>query len=141
MKIFIPAILGLIVGLITNNIIDYDLLIKPDFYPPTYIFSIVWPILYLLMGISGFIISKTDNETAKKLFRLQLLLNLMWPFIFSVNYLLSFVLIILLIVVVIQMLIEFYKESKLAFYLQIPYLLWLIFAAILNYSIYKLNMI
>ena len=135
--ILIPVVLGGLVGSLTS--FDYNF-IKPDFYPPASIFGIVWPILYLLMGISSYIISKElNNEKAMNLYILQLGLNLLWPFVFNINYLVSFILIIILIITVILMIYEFYKLNKTAFYLQIPYLLWLIFASVLNLSIYILN--
>ncbi len=137
MKIFLPLLLGTIVGLISNNLIDYDSLTKPFFFPPEYLFGIVWPILYLLMGISSYLIDEKNGNL--NVFYLQLLLNLLWPFAFALSPILSFVIIIVLIIVVIKMLLQFKDIDSVAFYLQIPYLIWLIFAAILNLSIVILN--
>lgn len=138
--ILIPVILGSIIGLITKN--NYKEIIMPDFTPPRILFPIVWSILYILMGISRYLISdKENNNKAITIYRLQLIINLLWPILFFSFKLLffSFIWIILLIILVIIMIIKFYKLSKTSALLQIPYLLWIIFASILNYTIYTSN--
>ena len=118
-------------------------MIQPSFAPPAILFPIVWTILYTLMGISSYLVITEggDNEKALKYYVLQLTVNLIWPFLFfSLKmYILSFVWILLLIYLVVRMILEFYKINKTAAYLQIPYLLWLIFASILNLAISLLN--
>lgn len=138
-SILIPLILGSIVGLLSGMNDNFSNFIKPDIMPPNYIFPIVWTILYILMGISNYLINLENYKS--KLYILQLILNLCWPIIFFVFklYLLSFIWIIALTIVVILMILEFRKVSKLAAYLQIPYLIWLIFATILTYQVYLLN--
>lgn len=138
--ILIPLILGSIVGLLTSG--NYNEIIMPKFTPPKILFPIVWSILYILMGISRYIINnKENNHSAINTYRLQLIINLLWPFLFF-NFkwfLFSFLWIILLITLVTIMILKFLKISKISGLLQIPYLLWLFFAAILNFAVYTLN--
>lgn len=140
--LFTPLILGTLIGLITNSFNDYTDLIKPSFSPPGYIFPIVWSLLYLLMGISRYLIDKEveDKETVQ-IYRRQLLVNLTWSIIFFILrfYFLAFIWILILIYLVFAMILKFYKINKVSAYLQIPYLLWILFAAFLNFSIYLLN--
>ena len=141
--ILIPVGLGALVGFLTNPGNSFQEIIQPSFAPPAIIFPIVWTILYTLMGISSYLVITEggDNEKALRYYVLQLTVNLIWPFLFfSLKmYILSFVWILLLIYLVVRMILEFYKINKLSAYLQIPYLLWLIFASILNLSISILN--
>ena len=139
----LPIIGGVIVGLITSGYMDYKNMVKPPLSPPSYIFPIVWTILYILMGISYFLATK-DNENNKELdqiYLLQLLVNFMWPIIFFVlkMYFTAFLWIILLLILVIVMIKELLKENKISGYLQISYLIWLIFATYLNIGISLLN--
>ena len=144
-SIIIPLGLGLIVGLITNASSDYKIMNMPSFAPPAILFPIVWTILYILMGISSYIVkSKSNGYTqteALNIYKIQLILNLLWSFIFFTfkMYLLSLIWIIILVISVIIMIKKFYQISKVSAYLQIPYLLWLLFATLLNFSIYVLN--
>jgi len=143
-NILIPVLLGSLVGLLTSSGNNYNDLIQPSFAPPAILFPIVWTILYTLMGISSYIIS-TSNDTEKKeallIYWVQLVVNLLWSFIFFTLewYFISFLWILLLIFLVIVMIRRFYEISKSSALIQIPYLLWLVFAAILNLSIYLLN--
>lgn len=143
-SILIPVGLGALVGFITSGSTNYGNLNQPSFAPPAIVFPIVWTILYTLMGISSYIISESnspDKEKALSTYWTQLIINLLWSIIFFVFNLktLAFIWIILLIVFVVKMIKEFLSINKTAGYLQIPYLLWLIFAAILNLSIVFLN--
>lgn len=142
-SILIPLVLGGIVGIITSKSMDYDTLIKPPLSPPGFIFGIVWSILYILMGISYGILDtkKLVDVKVNKIYYLQLIVNLIWPIIFFVfkQRLLAFIWIILLVVLIIYMIITFYKKNKLSAYLQIPYLLWTLFATYLNLGVYILN--
>ena len=136
--IFIPVFLGSLIGFITASSNNYADLNQPVFAPPGIIFPIVWTILYILMGISSYLISQSDSnqkEEALVIYAIQLLVNLLWRW-----YLFSFFWILLLIVLVVWMIIKFYQISKTSAYLQIPYLLWLVFAGILNLFVYLLNM-
>ena len=142
-SILVPLLIGVIVGFITSSYMDDTMLIQPSFAPPAILFPIVWTILYTLMGVSYGILktnSLTDDKT-NKIYYAQLFVNALWSFFFFVFEwrLFSFFWILLLIALVILMIIEFYKKNKVAGLLQIPYLLWIIFASFLNLSIYLLN--
>ena len=136
----VPIIGGGIVGLIISSYMDYQDLIKPPLAPPGFIFPIVWTILYLLMGISYYI-SNSDDKELDQIYLLQLLVNFLWPIIFFVlkMYFSAFLWIILLLILVIVMIKEFLRIKKLSGYLQIPYLLWLLFATYLNIGVFILN--
>ncbi len=142
-SILLPVVIGTIVGLITSGAIDYSNLVKPALSPPGYLFPIVWTILYILMGISYGRLKelKLNDLKIKKIYYFQLLVNVLWSIFFFVFEwrLFSFIWIILLIILVIIMIYRFYKKDKIAGLLQIPYLIWLLFAAYLNLAIYFLN--
>jgi len=137
--LFLPFLLGGIVGLIIDPYMDYDVLAKPPLSPPGIVFPIAWTILYLLMGISSILI--LQKEKMPIVYYIQLLVNLLWPifyFIFKIRTF-SLIWIIFLIILVIKMIYQFYKINKTAAYLQIPYLLWLLFASYLNLGTILLN--
>lgn len=144
-SILIPLAVGQISALLTQTPTNtYDMLSKSSLSPPGVIFPIVWTILYILMGISCYLIITSGSEDTKNAliwYSLQLTLNFFWSLIFFnlQFYLFAFIWLLLLIAVIIVMIIKFYKINPLAAYLQIPYLLWCIFAAYLNLSIYLLN--
>lgn len=142
-SILTPIILGGLVGVVTSNFTSYSMLEKPFFSPPGILFPIVWTILYTLMGVSYGIL-KVNSLVDKKIniiYYSQLIVNLLWTIFFFVLKwrLFSFIWILLLIVLVIIMIKEFYNKNKLAGFLQIPYLLWILFAAYLNFTIYLIN--
>lgn len=142
-SILIPLILGGIVGLIVSRFMDYNTLQKPPLSPPGFLFGIVWSILYILMGISYGILATKNlvDYRVNKAYYLQLIINLIWPILFFVFKwrLFSCIWIILLIIAIIYMIVVFYRKNKLSAYLQIPYLLWTIFATYLNIGVYLLN--
>ncbi len=123
----------------------YNEFTKPDFAPPSYIFSLVWTILYILMGISVYMIymSKDDLKRKKALnvYIIQLIVNATWTLLFFglELRLFAFIWILLLILLVLIMINRFYTINRIAANLQIPYLIWLVFASLLNYSVYILN--
>ena len=142
-SIAIPLVFGGIIGLIISNFMDYSTLNKPPLSPPGFLFGIVWSILYILMGISYGILKTKGlvNYEINKIYYLQLIVNLIWPillFVFKWR-LISCIWIILLVFLIIKMIMQFYKQDKLSGYLQIPYLLWTIFATYLNVGVYILN--
>ena len=142
--ILIPLVLGAIVGFLSGSNDGYKEFIKPVFAPPGIVFPIVWSILYILMGISAYIVANSNSlyrNIALKNYYIQLTLNLLWSFIFFKFklLLLSSIWILVLIFFVIQMIKYFYKTKKIAGFLQLPYLLWLIFAFILSITIYIIN--
>ncbi len=145
--ITIPLLIGGISGFATATSINdwYVSINKPSFNPPNYLFGPVWTTLYILMGISFFMILQSPaNEFRKKavaIFCIQLLLNFCWSFIFFKFQLLglAFIEIILIWLSIITMIIIFFEINKKAALLQIPYLLWVSFASVLNGSIWFLN--
>lgn len=139
--ILIPLLLGIIVSLFINTEI-YDVIIKPEISPPKIVFPIVWTILYILMGISNYIINKDNKkEVSNLIYYISLAINLIWPIIFfnAQEYLISLLIIIILIIFVALTIIEYFKTSKISGYLQIPYIIWLLFALYLNYQVLILN--
>lgn len=133
---------GIVSGANTKN--TFKTLNKPALSPPAAVFPIVWTILFTLMGISLYIILTSESKDKKKsiiLFFSQLIVNFSWPIVFFNldKYLIAFFILILLIILVVLMIGEFKKINKTAAYLQIPYLLWLVFAGYLNLSIVLLN--
>ena len=141
--IILPVILGTIIGLITSRFMDFNILIRPSFTPPGILFPIVWTILYILMGISYSILKNKNLITNKtnKLYYAQLFVNLAWSILFFILKwrFFAYFWILFLIILVVLMIKEFYKKNKAAGLIQIPYLIWIIFASILNFSIYWLN--
>jgi translocator protein len=143
--LLIPIAIGLVSSLLAGNISEvYNEINQPALSPPSYVFPIVWTILYLLMGISSYLVymsGSPDKEKALQIYTLQLLINFFWsPIFFGLKlYYMGFILLLLLIFVILVLIIKFYKIIPLAGILQIPYLLWCIFAAYLSFQIYYLN--
>ncbi len=141
---FLPGVIG---GFFTaNNLYPwFNSLAKPSFSPPSWVFSPVWTVLYTLMGISLFLILKADNSKNKTLglvfFTIQLVLNGLWSIVFFGLHqiLLAFGVIIALLIFIILSIFEFYKVSKTSAYILIPYVIWVSFASVLNFSLYLLN--
>lgn len=117
----------------------YVYLNKPFFSPPNYLFGPVWTILYILMGISAFMV--WENKKAMKYFWIQLFLNGIWTPIFfgAKNLGLAFVVIVIMWVYIVKTIKAFAKVNKKASYLLYPYLIWVSFASLLNFSIWFLN--
>lgn len=142
-SILFPNIIGFLGNLIGNPN-NFDNIIKPNFTPNKIVFPIVWIVLYTLMGVSSYLVYKSNNINKKDAlisYLISLIINSLWSFFFFNLkwYLFSFIWIILIIITVLIMIYKFYKVDKLSAYIQIPYLIWLIFAAILNFNIYLLN--
>ena len=142
----IPLITGITSALLTRSGVEsfMETVNKPAFSPPEWLFPVVWTILYVLMGISTYIIESNSDSKSNKgfiFYYLQLFFNFFWSFIFfnSQAYLASFIWIIILLMLIILTTIEFNKVNKAAAYLLIPYILWVAFASILNLSIYLIN--
>ncbi len=144
-SLLIPVIVGLISGLLSiKGIKAFDMLKKASLTPPGFVFSIVWPILYILMGISSYYIYEENtcqSNCCLKIYAINLFVNFLWsPIFFGLGLrLFSFIWIIVLDIVVIFMILCFYKINKKAAYIQIPYLIWLLFATYLNLFTYLLN--
>ena len=141
--IFFPLIIGGIVGFIISGNIDYQNLVKPPLAPPKILFPIVWSIIYLLMGVSYLILKKNTKETEyeSKVYYLQLFINALWSIIFFLLKwrFVAVIWIILLDIIVIYMFTLFYRKVKLSAYLNILYIIWILYATYLTIGIYILN--
>ncbi len=147
-SIIICQLAGIIGSFFTVSSVStwYLTLNKPFFNPPSWLFGPVWITLYFLMGISLYIvwnkgIGSKEAKIAISIFGVQLILNTLWSIIFfGINSpLFAFIEIILLWIAIVMTIVYFYRISKTASYLLVPYLLWVSFAAILNFAIYYLN--
>lgn len=147
-KLIIITVITFVVGtffsFFTMNSMDTFKDLSKPINVPGVLFPIVWSILYLLMSISCYLIVQSNDKDKKEgiiLYVIQLVINSLWTLIFFGfgAYLLSFIWIIILLIVVIIMLAKFYNINKIAMYINIPYVLWLLFAAYLNLGIYLLN--
>lgn len=138
--IFLPILLGGVVSLIISPSMDYNSLKRPFLSPPDIVFPIAWSILYLLLGISEFIV-KREGKIDHGTYYINLFVNLMWPIIFFSFklYFLAFLWILLLLIWTVKLLKEWKMVSILAYRLQIPYFLWLLFATYLNIGVALLN--
>jgi tryptophan-rich sensory protein len=122
-----------------------ETVIQPPLSPPAWLFPVVWSILYVLMGISAARISLAPDSPQKKqglnLFIIQLVLNFFWSLIFFnlQAYGLAFLWLVALWITVFLMILSFRKADPVAALLQIPYLVWLTFAAYLSAGVWYLN--
>lgn len=146
-SIAIPLLIGGAAGFLTQNGMDtFQTLNQPPLTPPSVVFPIVWTTLYVLMGISFYLVSVGSNSPedfaqARRIYLIQFLLNFLWPFFFF-NFgwfLFSFFWLIALWISVFIMIKQFADVSKAAAYLNIPYILWLTFAGYLNLGVWWLN--
>ena len=130
LAVILTAYIGSRASIDVSNDLWYTSLNKSDLNPPGYVFGIVWTILYILMMISAFI----SYEKVFIVFNIQLVLNAAWSWLFfkSQMPLVSLLDIYLLIALNIFILTLMFKESKLAFLLFIPYVVWISFASYLN---------
>ena len=142
----IPLLIGALAGFLTSgDVKEYMATAKqPFFAPPGWVFPVVWTILYALMGFAAYIIENTSSPRkgrAVTVYYIQLFFNFVWSFIFfsAGNYLLAFVWIIILWLLIIATILEFKMIKSRAAYILIPYLIWVTFAAVLNFSVYLLN--
>jgi len=148
-SIVICQLAGIIGSFFTVSSVNtwYVELAKPSFNPPSWVFSPVWITLFVLMGISLYLvwdkgIKSKQSKIAITIFGVQLALNTLWSILFFglKSPLSAFVEIVFLWIAILLTIIYFYKISKPAAYLLIPYILWVSFAAVLNFSLFYLNM-
>jgi len=146
--IIIPVAVGAVSGFFTNSEIPgwYQTINKPTWNPPSWLFGPVWTTLYILMGIALFLVWKSDasqsvKKTAIILFAAQLVLNFFWSFIFFNQHQIGWAVveIITMWVFILLTIFAFAPISKIAAWLLVPYISWVSFATILNYTIWKLN--
>lgn len=147
-SISVTEIAGIIGSIFTISSIPtwYATLEKPVLNPPNWIFGPVWTILYALMGIALFLIWKKglDRKGVKKslyVFGIHLVLNTLWSIVFFglQSPGLALLNIILLLGSIVLTMVLFYKISKAAMWLLVPYIIWVSFATYLNFSIWILN--
>jgi translocator protein len=124
----------------------YLTLNKPAWNPPNSIFAPVWTILYVLMGISLWLIWKSDGPIAQQkkaiyIFALQLFINFWWSIVFFKfqSPIFGLVVILLMVFAILKTIFQFAPISRLASWLLVPYICWVCFATILNYTIWSLN--
>jgi tryptophan-rich sensory protein len=124
----------------------YSDLSRPSFTPPDWTFGVVWPILYVMMGISAFLIwergiNKRQVKVALGLFVIQLVLNGLWTPIFFGLHMIAIALfeIVLLWAAILLTILAFWRISKAAAFLLFPYILWVSFAVVLNAAFWYLN--
>ena len=147
----ISALIALVIGGLSGLLsvegmqIYSSMVSKPPLTPPGWLFGIVWTVLYILMGISAARIWLSEGSTSKSrglnLYVAQLVVNFFWSLIFFNAQAYGFALVWLLVLfaLVLLMTLQFYKVDKKAAVLQIPYLLWLAFAAYLNFGVWVIN--
>lgn len=138
---------GAIGAMLTASSVDtwYRTLVKPSFTPPDAVFGPVWTALYVIMGIAAWRIWQVaglfNGRVALRLFGTQLMLNLLWTFLFFVlqSPAAAFFEILLLIVGIVGTIVAFRQHDKWAELAMVPYLMWVLFAAVLNGAIWYLN--
>lgn len=142
----IPLLIGFSGSFFTASEIGswYQTIQKPLWNPPNWIFGPVWTTLYVLMGISLFLVwrsSASQKRVAIILFTVQLVLNFFWSFIFFKHHQigLAFAEILVLWLMILLTIFSFARINKLAAWLLVPYISWVSFAAILNFTIWQLN--
>ena len=147
-SIFISLAVGGLSAFFTRNSMGlYNDIVKPFLSPPTWLFPVVWTVLFILMGISAAIIylnktaPKSQINSALFTYGLSLIVNFFWSIIFfNIRaYLFAFVWLLLLLYLIIRTIIKYCKINPIAAYLQIPYLLWVSFAGYLTFAIWILN--
>ena len=147
-SIVIPVAVGATAGFFTATGIDswYQTINKPSWNPPSWIFAPVWTTLYVMMGIALYLVWKSDSsdilkKTAISLFAVQLILNFFWSFIFFNQQQPGWALaeIIAMWIFILLTIFAFAQVSKPAAWLLVPYISWVSFATVLNYTIWQLN--
>ena len=146
-SVAVPLLVGALSALASGGAMSgFAMLNKPSFSPPAWLFPVVWTILYILMGVASYLVIDSDasEEKTKKaitVYAVQLVFNFFWSIIFFnlEQYLFAFFWLLALLFLVVYTTVLFYDISKKAGYLMIPYIIWLIFAGILNFAIFILN--
>ena len=147
LTIAIPLCFGGISAMLTGDMMkEYFFLNKPPLSPPGWMFSVVWTILYVIMGLASYLVitSGADRTLIVKallFYGIQLILNFFWSILFFNQslFLLAFIELIAMWAVIIVTAVLFFRASPPAGLLMIPYILWSTFAAYLNFAVYKLS--
>lgn len=143
----VPLLVGGLSALITRGSMKtFETINKPALSPPGWLFPVVWTILFILMGIASYLVlvsgkPQMEINRALVIYGIQLIFNFFWSiFFFNFSlYLFSFIWLVLLWMLILTTTVLFYRISKSAGYLMIPYILWVTFAGYLNFQIYLLN--
>ena len=147
-SIIIPLAIGALSSYFTIPGVNswYQTINKPSWNPPNWIFPPVWTLLFVMMGISLFLVWKNNaavrvKKMAIMIFSIQLLLNILWSYVFFKQHTMGWALaeIIILWIAILLTIFAFGKISSLAAWLLVPYISWVSFAAILNYTFWKIN--
>lgn len=144
LKILLPLIFTIIISnlLINFGKVNYNMLIKPNFAPPSWAFALAWSIIYIILYITSISYFKTENSKySLVLYYLLLGSHIIWNFFFFfLNFkLLAIFILIVVYIISVAYLLSISKKNPKLFYANVLYLLWLIFALILNISFYLLN--
>jgi translocator protein len=145
--LLLPVLIGVTASFATASSVSswYIELNKPFFNPPNWLFGPVWTLLYLMMGVSSWLVYRSPASASRTLsldtYGFMLFLNFCWSFLFFGFQMpgLAFIEIVFLWAIIVAMIIQFGRVSRLAALLQIPYLIWVSFASVLNGSIWYLN--
>ena len=142
----IPEAVGFLSSFLTGNIGNmYNSYTKPPLSPPGIVFPIVWTILYALMGIASYIVYEEGRGEKQKealtFYVIQLAVNFIWPIIFFrfEAYWVAVVVILVLLALVVITALKFKEINTVAFWLLVPYIIWLAFATYLNIGVAVLN--
>lgn len=141
--VFVAAALGAAASVEAPSF--YAQLVRPEWAPPARVFGPVWTVLYALMGIAAWLVWRVGGyrraQVALNLFLAQLVLNTLWSWLFFgwQKGAVAFADIVVLWLLIVATLVAFWRVKPLAGALLIPYLLWVSFAAVLNYSVWQLN--
>jgi len=139
--VFLVALIGSF--LVNTNSAWFNSLILPEFYPPSWLFSVMWSIIYLLVALGLYLLFK-EHKFSKKLlilYGVNGILNIIWNIVFfRINSLFFGVVVLVILIIFAYFLVkELYEVNKTSFYFTLPYFIWLFFAFLLNYAIYFLN--
>lgn len=146
--IAIPMAVGAVAGYFTAGSVNgwFSTLTKPSFNPPKWVFAPVWTALYIMMGISFYLIWQSHAKLEKRYtgytyYWLQLALNFLWSLLFFYLHRpdLALIDIVLLFIIIASTIFSFRKVSKTAAWLLLPYIFWVAFATALNFEIWRLN--
>lgn len=145
--VIIPLLTGTISALISKDgMKNFENINQPPYSPPQWLFPVAWTILYVLMGIASYIVFTSNCDIEHKrnaliFYGIQLFFNFLWsPVFFGAKlYLFAFIWLLVMWVLIIITMLKFFKIDKTAGLLMLPYLLWVTFAAYLNFGVFMLN--
>lgn len=144
-SIAVALAVGGLSALFTGDSMEkYKALRQPPLAPPNWVFPVVWTVLFVLMGVGAAMVCLSGSSSKKKpiaIYGLQLLVNFFWTILFFLleARLFAFLWLLLLLGLAVWMAVSFGRVNKTAGLLQIPYILWLLFAGYLNLAVYLLN--